>query len=168
MKSFKEYTGLNPFLFGEYIVKCLAGVAVGYFLYHAFPQQDDLLYWVLLSIVLSITHDNNNRVAYDRMKGNIAGSATGLFCYFLHSPPNFLTVCIGVVLTITLCAFLKLIHVSRIALVGFMIVIIYQGDHVGWQAALYRMLSVVGGCLIGLAITYLFSYLSHIALRHQR
>jgi uncharacterized membrane protein YgaE (UPF0421/DUF939 family) len=168
MKPFKEYTGLNLFLFIEYIIKCLAGVAVGYFLYQAFPQQDDLLYWVLLSIVLSITHDNNNKVAYDRMRGNIAGSATGLLCYFLHTPPNFLTISIGVVLTIVLCSLLKLINVSRIALVAFMIVIIYQGDHNDWQGALYRMLSVMAGCLIGLGITYVFSLLSRLVLSHNR
>lgn len=168
MRIFKEYTGLELFLFIEYIAKCLVGVALGYFLYYGFPQLADLLYWGLLSIMLSITHDNSSKVAHDRMKGNILGSVTGLFCFFLHSPPNFLTVCIGVVLTITLCAFLKLINVSRIALVGFMIVIIYQGVHVGWQGALYRMLSVVGGCLIGLAINQLFSILSRFALRYDR
>ena len=126
MTSFKEIAGVSTLEFCEYNLKCFVGVTVGYVLYKAFPQYSGLYLWMLLSILLSITHDNNSKVAYDRMKGNILGSAVGLFAFFLHNPPNLVTICIGVALTITTCFFLKLIGVSRTALVAFIIVMLYE------------------------------------------
>jgi uncharacterized membrane protein YgaE (UPF0421/DUF939 family) len=156
MKSFKEMTGVSTLEFAEYNVKCFAGVTVGYVLYEAFPQQSGQFLWMLISILLSITHDNNSKVAYDRMRGNVLGSAVGLFAFFLHNPPNLLTICIGVALTIAICFHLKLIGVSRTALVAFIIVVLYEEAHSSWEGAVYRMSSVVVGCLIGLVINYAF------------
>ena|ERR1035441_1731844 len=156
VKSLKEVTQGNTFEFYEYVVKCLAGVTLGYLLLKAFPLQSGQYYWLLISILLSITHDNNSKVAVDRMRGNIVGSFVGLFAFLLHNPPNLLTVCIGVALTIALCFYLDLIGVCRTALVGFIIVIIYEEAHSSWTGAIYRMISVVLGCLIGLGINYTF------------
>jgi uncharacterized membrane protein YgaE (UPF0421/DUF939 family) len=156
MKSLKEITRGNTFEFYEYIVKCLAGVTVGSLLLKAFPQQSGQLSWLLISILLSITHDNNSKAAYDRMRGNIVGSLVGLMVFFLHNPPNLLTVCIGVVVTITLCFSLDLIAVCRTALVAFIIVMIFEEAHSSWTGAIYRMVSVILGCLIGLIINYTF------------
>jgi uncharacterized membrane protein YgaE (UPF0421/DUF939 family) len=156
MKTFKEATRGNTFEFYEYIVKCLAGVTVGYLLLKAFPAQSGQLSWLLISILLSITHDNNSKAAYDRMRGNIAGSLVGLLMFLLHNPPNLLTVCIGVVVTITLCFNLDLISVCRTALVAFIIVMIFEETHSSWTGAIYRMVSVVLGCVIGLVINYTF------------
>ena len=87
-----------------------------------FPGESNQFYWVLISVVLSITHDNNSKVAIDRMRGNIVGSVVGLVVYFLHNPPNLLDhLHIGVVLVITVCFALDLIVVCRTALVGFVI-----------------------------------------------
>jgi uncharacterized membrane protein YgaE (UPF0421/DUF939 family) len=156
MKSFKEITQGNTFEFYEYIVKCLAGVTVGYILLKAFPEQSGQYSWLLISILLSITHDNNSKAAHDRMRGNIVGSLVGLFMFFLHKPPNLLTICIGVVVVIVLCFNLDLIAVCRTALVGFIIVMIYEEAHSSWMGAIYRMVSVVLGCLIGLIINHTF------------
>lgn len=156
MTSFKEIAGVSTLEFCEYNLKCFVGVTVGYVLYKAFPQYSGLYLWMLLSILLSITHDNNSKVAYDRMKGNILGSAVGLFAFFLHNPPNLVTICIGVALTITTCFFLKLIGVSRTALVAFIIVMLYEEANSSWEWAVYRMATVVAGCLIGLVINYAF------------
>ncbi len=160
MTSFKEIAGVSTLEFCEYNVKCYVGVAVGYVLYKAFPQYSGLYLWMLLSILLSITHDNNSKVAYDRMKGNVLGSAVGLFAFLLHNPPNLLTICIGVAMTITICFKLKLIGVSRTALVAFIIVMLYEEAHSSWEGAVYRMASVVVGCLIGLVINYAFRKLA--------
>jgi uncharacterized membrane protein YgaE (UPF0421/DUF939 family) len=156
MRSFKEVTQGNPIMFYEYIAKCLVGVTLGYLLMQTFPRQSGEYYWLLISILLSITHDNNSKVALDRMRGNIVGSLVGLVMYLLHSPPNLLTICVGVVATIVLCFNMDLVGVCRIALVGFIIVMIYEGTHSSWTGAIYRMVGVVLGCLIGLAINYLF------------
>ena len=160
MKSLKEILGSNTLVFYEYVVKCLVGVSVGYLLMRSFPRESGQYYWVLLSVVLSITHDNNNRVAVDRMRGNIVGSVVGLLVFFLHNPPNLLTICIGVAMVITLCFGLDLIGVCRTALVGFIIVMMYEADHSSWTGAIYRMTSVVGGCMLGLLINYTFRMLT--------
>ena len=156
MKSFKTIAGVSRLEFCEYNAKCFTGVALGYALYKAFPQQSGQYLWMLISILLSITHDNNSKVAYDRMKGNVLGSAVGLFAFFLHNPPNLLTICIGVAMTIAICFHLKLIGVARTALVAYIIVVLYEEAHSSWEGAVYRMASVVVGCLVGLVINYAF------------
>jgi uncharacterized membrane protein YgaE (UPF0421/DUF939 family) len=155
MKHLKNIAGVNTLEFCEYIITCFVGVAIGFLSYKAFPQYRGQLFWVLISILLSITHDNNSKVAFDRMKGNIVGSAVGLVSFLLHNPPNLLTICLGVTATITLCFYLKLIEVSRTALVAFIIVVLYEEEG-GWEVAAYRMTSVIAGCLIGLVINYVF------------
>jgi hypothetical protein len=45
-------------------------------------------------------------------------------------------------------------------LVGFIIVIMYEGEHGSWTGAVYRMLGVVLGCTLGLIINYTFSKLT--------
>jgi uncharacterized membrane protein YgaE (UPF0421/DUF939 family) len=156
MKNFKEITKGDIFLYSEYILKCLAGVTLGYLLLKAFPNQSGQYYWMLISILLSITHDNNSKVAYDRMRGNVLGSLVGLVMFFLHNPPNLPTVCIGVVVTILFCIYLDLMGVCRTALVGFIIVMIYEEAHSSWAGAIYRMVGVILGCLIGLVINFAF------------
>lgn len=156
MKSFYEIAGFSKLEFVEYNAKCLVGVTVGYVLYKSFPEQRGAYLWILISILLSITHDNDSKVAYDRMKGNIVGSSVGLLVFFLHNPPNLLTICIGVMATIAICSLLKLITVARTALVAFIIVVIYEESHSSWTGAAERLGSVVIGCLIGLVINYAF------------
>jgi len=156
MKSFQAIAGVSALEFCEYNAKCFVGVTLGYCLYEAFPEQSGQFLWILISILLSITHDNNSKVAHDRMKGNVLGSAVGLFTFFLHQPPNLITICIGVAATIAVCFKLKLIGVSRTALVAFIIVVLYEEAHSSWEGAAYRMTCVVVGCLIGLVINYVF------------
>ncbi len=142
--------------FWEYLAKCLLGVSIGYGLYKGFPEYSGETLWVLISILLSITHDNNSQVAYDRMRGNIVGSTVGLLAFFLANPPNLLTICLGVAITIGICFQLRLLGVVRTALVAFVIVLFYEQSHSSWSGALYRMASVVLGCLIGLVINFAF------------
>ncbi|HLX63124.1 MAG TPA: FUSC family protein [Planctomycetota bacterium] len=142
--------------FYEYNLKCFVGAAIGYGFYVAYPQHSRQFLWMLISILLSITYDNDSKVAFDRMKGNIIGSAVGLFVFVLHNPPNYATVCVGIALAIAICFMLKLIAVSRTTLVAFIIVLFYEEANSSWHGALYRMTSVIGGCLIGLVINYIF------------
>lgn len=160
MRSFHDVTQGNSLAFYEYVVKCLVGVTIGYLLMKTFPRESGQYYWLLISVVLSITHDNNSKVALDRMRGNIIGSLVGFFVFLLHRPPNLLTICIGVAITITVCFGLDLITVCRTALVGFIIVIMYEGEHSSWTGAIYRMMGVVLGCSLGLFINYIFRKLT--------
>jgi len=165
MKSFKEIAGVSALDFFEYHAKCLVGVSIGYLLYKAFPRNAGFYLWLLISILLSITHDNSSKVAYDRMKGNIVGSVIGLMVFFLHDPPNLLTLCIGVAAVVTVCFRLNLIGVSRIALVAFIIVMVYEQSAYSWKGAVYRVVAVMGGCLTGLMINHVFRKLTDAVYR---
>src|ERR1039458_3440485 len=77
MRSFDLVTRGNSLAFCEYVVKCLVGVSIGYLLMKTFPRESGQYYWLLISVVLSITHDNNSKVALDRMRGNVIGSLVG-------------------------------------------------------------------------------------------
>jgi uncharacterized membrane protein YgaE (UPF0421/DUF939 family) len=160
MGRFDLVTRGNSLAFCEYVVKCLVGVSIGYLLMKTFPRESGQYYWLLISVVLSITHDNNSKVALDRMRGNVIGSLVGFAVFLLHRPPNLLTISIGVAISVTVCFALDLISVCRTALVGFIIVIMYEGEHGSWTGAIYRMLGVVLGCTLGLAINYTFSKLT--------
>ena len=160
MRSFHQITQGNSLAFYEYVAKCLVGVTIGYLLMKTFPRESGQYYWLLISVVLSITHDNNSKVALDRMRGNIIGSLVGFIVFLLHNPPNLLTISIGVAITIAVCFGLDLIGVCRTALVGFIIVIMYEGEHSSWMGAIYRVLGVILGCLLGLAINYTFRKLT--------
>lgn len=165
MKIFRAIRNGGAFEFYEYIAKCLAGVIIGYLLLTAFPEQKGQFFWVLISILLSITPDNNSKIAFDRMRGNVVGSMVGLFTFLLHNPPNLLTICVGVVAVIAACYKLKLEGVCRTALVAFVIVLFYEGDLGTWLGAIYRMGSVTTGCLIGLFINFVFRRMSVPVLR---
>lgn len=158
MKKFKDIMSVSKFEFAEYIIKCLIGASIGYMLYMAFPNEEGLYGWALISIILSITHDNNSKVAYDRMKGNLVGSFVGLVTYFSYGKPDLLMILIGITLVITICFYFKLIGVSRTALVAFVIIVLYEQGHTGsqgWEGAIYRVLGVISGCFIGLLINYI-------------
>ncbi len=156
IKGFTRIRGARTLEFCEYTVKCFVGAAIGYGLYEAFPQHSRQFLWMLVSILLSITHDNDSKVALDRMRGNIIGSTVGLFVFLLHNPPNLATICIGIAAAIAICFKLNLIGVSRATLVAFVIVLFYEEANSSWHGAVYRMASVVGGCLIGLVINQVF------------
>ena len=112
--------------------------------------------WLLLSILLSITHDNSSKVAFDRMKGNVVGSLVGTLRLSLAKPGksdydlsrrrghdhNLLV--------------LEADWRRRTALVAFIIVVLYEEAHSGWEGAVYRVASVIVGCFIGLVINYVF------------
>jgi len=53
-----------------------------------------------------------------------------------------------------------LIAVCRTALVAFIIVMIFEEAHSSWTGAIYRMASVIVGCLIGLIINHTFRKLT--------
>lgn len=171
-QKFLKKTGILPYQLMEYIIKCIIGVAGTFLLFLIFPAFHDQLYWVIISVMLSITHDNDSKAAVDRMKGNIIGSVVGLIGYLLEkfvtnanyfsqlSAPSssIILIIIGVIITITLCTFLGFIAVTRTALVGFFIVMIYEDNHHSYTGAIMRLISTVSGCLLGLIINKTFSW----------
>ena len=135
-----------------YTVKCLVGFSIGYFLIREIPNHE--MNWTLLSILLVLSPDDKDarRLAIERMKANLIGSGVGWLCYIIYKP-NLYIILFGVVVTIAICHFFKLMTVTRTALATLIIVFIYEQKTATWYSAIERLLCVVGGCVIGVCIT---------------
>ena len=173
--KFRTHTGITPYEFVEYIIKCVTGVSAIFPLFMLFPDWHDDIYWMIISLMISMTYNNESKAAIERMRGNVIGSIVGGGCWFLkafltkygtiavnQNAALLLCIIIGLVVIITACAGLKMISVARTALVGFFIVIIYEDHHHSWQGAIIRLASVVTGCMAGLCINKSFAWASRV------
>jgi len=141
-----------------YIAKCILGVIICYFLYKQFPQYP--FYWSLVSVVITISPDSSNKLAYDRIIANTLGCAVALLIYPIQAP-SLLLLCLGVAITIAAGTLLKLTNVLRTAIAALVIIIITEGEHRNWQIALERVGCVITGCVVALAVTLLFNKVQH-------
>lgn len=138
----------------QYILKCIIGTSVCYELFIHFPNYP--FYWSMMSVALVFTVENNNELAYDRMKANILGSTIGFILHFI-SLNSLLLIIIGISVVIYLGTILRLGNATRTALAALIIVVVKQGiDKESW-VALSRMICVVVGCLVALVVTLGFS-----------
>jgi uncharacterized membrane protein YgaE (UPF0421/DUF939 family) len=140
--------------FVMYILKCLIGVAVGFYLYRKYPE---IGVWCLISIVSVLSPDRKDamKLALVRIEGNLVGAGIGLALFFIH-PMNLLMLSLGVTLTIITCSLLKLQEVTRPAAVAVIIILLHQKGQYFWDVALERAGGVLAGCLIAMMITYIF------------
>ena len=141
-----------------YIIKCLFGVVICYFLYKQFPQYP--FYWSLISVAITVSPDSSNKLAYDRIIANILGCVVALIIYPIEAP-SLLLLCLGVGITIALGTLLKLTNVLRTALAALVIIIITEGEHRNWMIALERVGCVIIGCVVALAVTLIFNKVQH-------
>lgn len=144
------------FDFSIYIMKSLFGVVIGLIICHFYPVFGS---WCLLSIVLVITPERNDSTlaAVNRIKANVVGAAVGLLlCYF--SPLSIFMICLGIALSMVICEMLKLQSATRSASVAILIITTHQPGPHFWDIALERSASVIVGCLIGVAVTFIFHY----------
>ena len=144
--------------FFMYIIKCLIGVTIGFYLYRKYPEIGT---WCLISIVMVLSPDRNDamKLALVRIKANLVGAGIGLALFFIH-PMNLLILSIGVTLTIITCRLLKIQEVTRSAAVAVVIILLHQKGQYFWDVALERAGGVLSGCLIAMMITYTF----HVAI----
>lgn len=152
------------FLF--YVLKCLIGATIGFFIYRAFPEGGA---WTLVSILLVLSPEGKEAInlAEVRIKANLVGAGTGLLLFFLH-PPAYIMICVGVVIVLVVCELLKLQVATRSALASVVIISIHEQGHYFWQVAIERAAGVVGGCLIALLITYIVHYKTLISNVRER
>lgn len=143
-----------------YVAKCVAGTALCYSLYAAFPRYP--LYWSIVSTLLVLDPDyaESMRLAVDRMKANVYGAAIGLVA-LLAGPPTLLSTCVAVVLTIVACGLLRLGKATRSALAALVIVML--SSTASWVTALERMACVIVGCVVAIALTAIASLPSRLA-----
>ncbi|MBU0927241.1 MAG: FUSC family protein [Spirochaetes bacterium] len=138
-----------------YVVKCLAGTAVSYSLYVAFPRYP--LYWSIISVLLVLDPDEKEsmRLSYARMKANIAGAAVGVAAILAFGRVRLAALCLSVVATLALCQLIKLGKATRSALAALVIVTV--SGPATWITGLERMACVVFGCLVAMALNVLTS-----------
>ncbi len=137
-----------------YMVKGVIGILICYIFYKAFPQYP--FHWSMISVVLVFTPDNDQTLAFDRMKANVLGSVIGLMV-FLLPVPDVLIFCLGVVLTILAGLVFRLENTIRPALAAVVIVLVQESKSEEWIVALERVGCVLIGCFIALLITLIFT-----------
>lgn len=139
-----------------YTVRCLIGFSLGYYLYIHFQDHETL--WTIISIILVISPEgqNSKKLSIERFKSNLVGSVVGLICLEIHTP-NLAVILFGIVLTILICYFFKILNMARVALVALVIILVQPSTGLTEMTPLWRFLAVTIGCLIGLLIVILTS-----------
>lgn len=147
-----------------YIVRCVIGFSVGFFLMVQFPQYD--FFWALLSILLVISPEgkDSSRLTTERVKANLIGAVSGFIAVFIPFG-LFLKVITGIILAAFICNFAKLLSVARSAVVAVIIILIEKPEE-GYLASVERFAFVLIGCLIGLLVVISTGYL--IRLVHKK
>jgi len=128
-------------------------------LYKRFPEYP--FYWSLVSVVIAISPDSSNRLAYDRIIANTLGCAVALCLYPIHVAPLIL-LCAGIAVTIIIGTYFNLTTVLRTAMAALVIVIITEQEHRSYSIALERVGCVIVGCMIALAVTLFFNTVMHL------
>ncbi len=137
-----------------YLIKCVLGALICYSFYFLLPQYP--LYWAVVSTVLVFSPENNNQLAFDRIKCNLLGGAIGLLLYFVPFP-NMILLGMGIALTIVIGLALRFDKTIRTALAAVVIVLVEESSSRDWLVAIERIVCVIIGCTVALVITFLFS-----------
>lgn len=137
-----------------YLIKCVIGAAICYSFYIILPQYP--VYWALISAVIVFSPDNNNKLAYDRIKSNLLGASIGMLMFYIPIH-NIVLICCGVALTILVGIALKLDHTLRSALAALVIVLIKEHQVHDWMIPVERVICVCIGCFVALMVTFVFS-----------
>lgn len=149
--------------FAFYAAKCVLGTAACYGLYAAFPRYP--LYWSIVSVLLVLDPDEKEsmRLALDRMKANVAGATVGLVALLLFGRVGVLALCASVLATLAVCQAIRLGKATRSALAA--LVIVTMTGNATWFTGLERMLCVIAGCVVAIALTALGSLLTRARTR---
>ena len=138
-----------------YAAKCVTAVLFVFMLARLLHYNDYI--WGLISTILVLSPDGTDALtlALGRIKANLIGAGAGLVMLLLN-PATILMVAGAVLITVVACYFAKLENPTRSALAASIIVTLHEsGKHI-WDVALERVVAVVGGCILGLLITFLY------------
>jgi uncharacterized membrane protein YgaE (UPF0421/DUF939 family) len=145
-----------------YVLKCIVGAAICYWLYAAFPQYP--FFWSIISVVLVLSPENDKKLPYIRIEGNFLGSVVGLLVFFLPFP-TLVLLCLGISLTIIIGLLLQLKMSVRTAVAATIIVLFQEQSAHRWGVALQRVGCVLVGCVVGFVITLVFTRLEMIGIK---
>ena len=143
-----------------YVLKCTLGAAICYWLYTMFPQYP--LFWSIISVVLVVSPENDTKLPYLRMEGNVLGSMVGLLVFFLPFP-TLVLLCLGISITVIAGLLLQLKMSIRTAAAASIIVLFQEKSEHSWSVALQRVGCVLVGCVVGFIITIVFTRIEKIA-----
>jgi uncharacterized membrane protein YgaE (UPF0421/DUF939 family) len=146
-----------------YISKIAVAVLLISFIAGFIPFMD--YSWCLISSVLVLSPEGKDSVelALTRIKANLVGASCGLIILALQvqSPYNIV---LASALSLIVCDQLKLNAAARSTLAAAIIVLLHrEGTHL-WDGAIGRVIAVIAGCVISLAITFVFHSLFKIEL----
>lgn len=140
-----------------YAAKCVTGTLITFTLSSWLNYAN--MAWCLISVILVLSPDGKDSVslAFTRIKANLVGAAVGILC-FLISPSNMWTISLALTITLSFCYLLKLDAGARSAMAATIIILLHdEGKHL-WDTALARVIAVLAGCFLGIAITFLFHF----------
>ena len=134
-----------------YLVECLIGVGIGFYLFHKSPETGS---WVLISTVMVLAPDRGEatQFAFNRIKANLVGAVVGLMLALIH-PMNVYMMALGVVLAATACELLNLKAARRSATVGVILISLAPAGKHFYEVALERAIGVVTGCMLAMLLT---------------
>ena len=117
--------------------------------------------WCLLSMLLILSPDGMDSVtlAFNRIMANILGAGVGLM--FITLLPQMMDMWILILVIITTLAIgyaFKLDASLRSALVAAIIITMPQDAIQSMNTPIERVIAVISGCFIGVAITYAFHF----------
>jgi len=139
-----------------YAAKCVACTAVVFLLAHLLG--DAQVAWCLVSVVLVLSPDSRETFALtlSRVGANFVGGACSLLG-LLSGLPDVAALCVTYVVTIAACAAVGLTASSRVALAAVTILMLqHRADVPLWQSVFERIVAVVVGCVVALAVTLAF------------
>lgn len=150
--AFKNTMGDKYFVM--YLIKCLIGASVCYWLYVHYPGRQFI--WSLVSVLLVIAPEDRDSIdiSISRIEANIIGATIGMLCY-LTVGINIVTLLIAILITISLCVFISRSSAIRTSLAALIIVAVLEQEKHNWHIALDRMFSVFIGCMVAVVLTFI-------------
>lgn len=140
-----------------YAVKCGSGTLLIFFISPFIPRAD--INWGLISVVLVLSADGKDSLtlAITRIKANIVGVTIGVVS-LLITPTNMWILSLALVITLCLCYIFKLDAGIRSSLCATIIIMLHPAGSKIWETATERVVSVLTGCIVGLAVTFIFHF----------
>ena len=117
--------------------------------------------WCLISVMLVLSPDGRESVplAVTRIKANVVGACSGMLFLWI-APIDMWMMAIALVTTLSFCYLFRLDSGIRSALAATIILVLHEGGKHVWDTAIERVIAVLAGCIVGLAITFIFHFKS--------
>lgn len=134
----------------RYVVECLAGTAICYGLVVLFPGLP--FYWSIVSVLLVLDPNEGEsiKLAMDRMKANVIGASVGAAAMLPFGRVGLGILSVSVVVTLVVCRAARLGKATRSALAA--LVIVTMTGVPTWRLGLDRVVCVMAGCLVAIAV----------------